>query len=172
MPGGLGVGAVAACALFAAISGSSPVTVIAIGSVMLLMLLREGYPDRYAVGVLTTPGRARHHHPAVHPDDRVRHHGVGYPQGVGVVDPATLFRAGILPGLLIAGALSAYTLYLHWPREGFTRTCRSATARARGCAVRLGDPAGPAEPVPARAHPRRHLRLAVVRQRFTGSASP
>ena len=55
-PGGLGIGAVLSCAFFAAISGSSPVTVIAIGSIIFPMLVAEGYSERYAMGVLTSAG--------------------------------------------------------------------------------------------------------------------
>ena len=43
-PGGLGLASIAACVIFAAISGSSPVTVIAVGSIMFPMLVKERYP--------------------------------------------------------------------------------------------------------------------------------
>src|SRR3954469_18942202 len=45
--GGLGLGAVLACALFAAVSGSSPATVVAIGSVMLPAMIAQGFPKRF-----------------------------------------------------------------------------------------------------------------------------
>jgi C4-dicarboxylate transporter, DctM subunit len=118
LPGGLGIGAVAACAMFAAISGSSPVTVIAIGGVMLPMLIREGYPERYAIGVLTTSGGLGIIIPPSIPMIVYAIMVSGTP-GVGVVDPAVLFRAGIGPGVFIALVLSAYTLYRFWPREDF-----------------------------------------------------
>lgn len=116
MPGGLGIGAVAACAMFAAISGSSPVTVIAIGSVMLPMMVREGYPERYALGVVTASGGLGIIIPPSIPMI-VYAIMVSGTEGVGVIDPAVLFRAGIGPGMFIASVLSLYTLYRFWPRE-------------------------------------------------------
>src|SRR4051812_31134827 len=54
--GALASPAVLACALFAAFSGSSPATVIAIGSIMLPAMVRQGYPKRFGAGVITTSG--------------------------------------------------------------------------------------------------------------------
>ncbi|MEQ1502102.1 MAG: TRAP transporter large permease subunit [Myxococcota bacterium] len=105
-----------ACAMFAAITGSSPVTVIAVGSVMFPMLLREGYPERYSLGVLTTAGSLGIVIPPSIPMI-VYAIMVSGADGVGPIDPADLFRAGIGPGLFIAGTLIAYTLFRFWPRE-------------------------------------------------------
>src|SRR5512141_787009 len=54
--GGLGLAGVLACALFAAVSGSSPATVVAIGSVMLPAMLKAGFPKQFGAGVVTTAG--------------------------------------------------------------------------------------------------------------------
>ena len=54
--GGLGLAGVVACALFAAISGSSVATVVGIGSIMLPALLQNGYPPRFGAGVIATSG--------------------------------------------------------------------------------------------------------------------
>src|SRR5580692_8081463 len=54
--GGLGLAGVIACALFAAISGSSVATVVGIGSIMLPALLQNGYPPRFSAGVIATSG--------------------------------------------------------------------------------------------------------------------
>src|SRR3981081_3074022 len=54
--GGLGLAGVMACALFAAVSGSSPATVIAIGSIMIPAMVRQGFPARFGAGVITTSG--------------------------------------------------------------------------------------------------------------------
>ena len=54
--GGLGLSAVVACALFAAVSGSSPATVVAIGSVILPAMVAQGYPRRFGAGIVTTSG--------------------------------------------------------------------------------------------------------------------
>ncbi len=55
-PGGLAVSTVFACVFFAAISGSSPVTVIAIGSIMLPALVKEGYDEKFSTGLVTSAG--------------------------------------------------------------------------------------------------------------------
>src|SRR5882757_8816988 len=54
--GGLGLSAVVGCALFAAVSGSSPATVVAIGSVILPAMIAQGYPKRFGAGIVTTSG--------------------------------------------------------------------------------------------------------------------
>lgn len=115
IPGGLAVGGVAACAMFAAISGSSPVTVIAIGTVMFPLLVKDGYPERFSVGLLTTAGGLGIIIPPSIPMI-VYAIMVSGQEGVGVIDPVVLFRAGIGPGLFIAATLSAYSVYLFWPR--------------------------------------------------------
>src|SRR5438477_8843486 len=50
--GGLGLAGVMACALFAAVSGSSPATVIAIGSIMMPAMVKQGLPKRFGAGVI------------------------------------------------------------------------------------------------------------------------
>src|SRR5512133_1433608 len=54
--GGLGLAGVMACALFAAVSGSSPATVVAIGSILLPAMIKQGFPPRFGAGVITTSG--------------------------------------------------------------------------------------------------------------------
>src|ERR671937_1763405 len=54
--GGLALAGVVACALFAAVSGSSPATVVAIGSVILPAMVAQGFPRRFGAGVVTTAG--------------------------------------------------------------------------------------------------------------------
>jgi len=116
LPGGLGVGAIAACALFAAISGSSPVTVIAIGTIMFPMLVRDGYSESYSIGMLTTAGGLGIIIPPSIPMIVYAIMVSGNPD-VGAIDPAVLFKAGILPGLFIALSLMAYTMFVMWPRD-------------------------------------------------------
>src|SRR5258706_6332271 len=54
--GGLALAGVLACALFAAVSGSSPATVVAIGSILLPAMVKQGFPKRFGAGVITTSG--------------------------------------------------------------------------------------------------------------------
>jgi C4-dicarboxylate transporter DctM subunit len=119
VPGGLGVAAVLACAFFAAISGSSPVTVIAIGSVMFPMLIADRYDENYSLGVLSSAGSLGIIIPPSVPMLIYAIMVSGQP-GVGVIDPTALFAAGIVPGLLIATCLILYTWYVTWPRAGTT----------------------------------------------------
>lgn len=54
--GGLAMASVLACMLFAAVSGSSPATVAAIGSIVLVGMARSGYPLSFAAGTISTAG--------------------------------------------------------------------------------------------------------------------
>jgi C4-dicarboxylate transporter, DctM subunit len=54
--GGLGLAGVMACALFAAVSGSSPATVVAIGSIIMPAMVKQGFPKRFGAGVIATSG--------------------------------------------------------------------------------------------------------------------
>jgi C4-dicarboxylate transporter DctM subunit len=56
LPGGEGISAVIACMGFAAISGSSPVTLIAVGSIMYPALIQRGYPENFSLGLVMTAG--------------------------------------------------------------------------------------------------------------------
>jgi len=60
--GGLGLAGVLACALFAAVSGSSPATVVAIGGILLPAMVKAGFPKRFGAGIVTAglpPSTAR-----------------------------------------------------------------------------------------------------------------
>src|SRR5512137_1883437 len=54
--GGLGLAGIIACAMFAAVSGSSPATVVAIGAIILPAMVAQGFPKRFGAGVITTSG--------------------------------------------------------------------------------------------------------------------
>jgi C4-dicarboxylate transporter, DctM subunit len=107
-PGGLGLASIFACVIFAAISGSSPVTVIAVGSIMFPMLVKDRYPENYSLGVLTSAGSLGIIIPPSVPMIIYAIMGSNQDQQV---SPNDLFVAGVLPGLFIALMLSVYTLY-------------------------------------------------------------
>jgi len=117
IPGGLGAAGILACAFFAAISGSSPVTVIAIGAIMFPLLIEERYPEPYAVGMLSTAGSLGIIIPPSIPM-LVYAIMVSAQPGVGHIDPTDLFKGGILPGVFIALVLTAYTFWLFRPQPG------------------------------------------------------
>ncbi len=102
--GGLALAGVVACALFAAVSGSSPATVVAIGSILLPAMVKQGYPKSFGVGVIGTAGGL----------------GILIPPSIVMVIYAVstnssigkLFIAGIVPGLLLAAVLLGVTWFV------------------------------------------------------------
>ncbi|MCX2716665.1 TRAP transporter large permease subunit [Helicobacter sp. MIT 21-1697] len=113
LPGGLPISAILACIIFAAVSGSSPATVVAVGSVMFLAIKSAGYPKSYAVGAITSAGSL----------------GILIPPSVvmivyGVtaeVSIEKLFMAGVIPGLMIGIMMMLYA-YVGAKRLGFKAT--------------------------------------------------
>ncbi|MDH4285548.1 MAG: TRAP transporter large permease subunit, partial [Gallionellaceae bacterium] len=101
--GGLGMAGVVACALFAAISGSSPATVVAIGSILLPAMVKAGFPNRFGAGIITTSGALGI---LVPPSIVMVMYSVATNTSVGA-----LFMAGVVPGIALAGVLGAVTWY-------------------------------------------------------------
>jgi C4-dicarboxylate transporter DctM subunit len=114
--GGLGLAAVVACALFAAVSGSSPATVVAIGSVLIPAMLKQGFPARFGAGVVTTSGALGI---LIPPSITMVLYSVSTNTSVG-----KLFIAGIVPGLLLATMLGVTTGYRAW-RHDYPRMARA-----------------------------------------------
>lgn len=110
LPGGLGMACIVACAFFAAISGSSSVTIIAIGGIIFPALVKDGYGDRFALGLLTVCGAIGTLLP---PSLPLIVYGVIAGNAVDDVrlkpDINQLFIAGIGPSVLTIVALCAYT---------------------------------------------------------------
>lgn len=125
IPGGLAVATILSCAVFAAISGSSPVTLLAVGTIMYPALLAHGYNRRFAMGALTSGGTL----------------GIIIPPSIplilyGIVTEtsiADLFIAGVIPGIMIAVALAGYSFWVnrHMPAEKLDFT-EFTTALRRG----------------------------------------
>src|SRR5882724_11202205 len=111
-PGGLGLAGVAACAMFAAISGSSVATVVAIGSIMMPAMVEHGYPKRFGVGVIATSGALGI---LVPPSIILVLYGVSTNTSIGA-----LFMAGIVPGIVLALMLAAVTFVVAL-RNGYPR---------------------------------------------------
>ncbi|MGX2971391.1 TRAP transporter large permease [Helicobacter sp. T3_23-1059] len=114
LPGGLPMSAILACIIFAAVSGSSPATVVAIGSVMFVAIREAGYPKSYAVGAITTAGSLGI---LIPPSVVMIVYGVtasGLSDLSGkeiVVSIEALFKAGIIPGLMIGGMMMIYAYF-------------------------------------------------------------
>jgi len=115
--GGLALGGVVACALFAAVSGSSPATVVAIGSILLPAMVKQGYPKKFGVGVIGTAGAL----------------GILIPPSIVMVIYAVstnssigrLFIAGIIPGLMLA-ALLMFVTWVVAKRRNYPRMKRAS----------------------------------------------
>jgi C4-dicarboxylate transporter DctM subunit len=119
-PGGLGLAGVAACALFAAVSGSSVATVVAIGSIILPAMVDHGFPKRFGAGVITTSGALGI---LVPPSIILVLYGVSTNTSIGA-----LFMAGVVPGILLASTLGALTFVMAW-RKGYPRLPRATWAQ-------------------------------------------
>lgn len=104
MPGGLALVALAACALFTAFTGASGVTIIALGAILYPALKQDHYPDNFNLGLVTTSGSLGL---LFAPSLPLILYGV-----VAEVSIDNLFRAGILPGLLMLLMLSGYSLWI------------------------------------------------------------
>ncbi len=97
LPGGLAIASVLACMLFAAVSGSSPATVVAIGSIVIAGMVRVGYTQSFATGVIVNAGTL----------------GILIPPSITMVIFAAvtetsvgrLFMGGVIPGLLLGLSL-------------------------------------------------------------------
>lgn len=116
IPGGLAVVSLVTCALFTAFTGASGVTIVALGGLLFPILLKEQYPERFSLGLITTSGSL----------------GLLFPPSLPLILYAItsnisidrLFAAGIIPGALLVIALSAYGIRqgkkLRIPKTPFT----------------------------------------------------
>lgn len=101
LPGGLAIVALTASALFTALTGGSGITILALGGLLYPMLLRDHYPERFSLGLVTTSGSL----------------GILFPPSLplivyGLVSQTRidhLFIAGVLPGLLLILLLACYS---------------------------------------------------------------
>jgi C4-dicarboxylate transporter DctM subunit len=102
--GGLGLAGVIACALFASVCGSSPATVVAIGSIVLPAMEKQGFPRRFGAGVIATSGALGI---LMLPSIVKVIYAVSTNTSVGA-----LFVAGVLPGLMLTVMLGVTTWYI------------------------------------------------------------
>jgi C4-dicarboxylate transporter DctM subunit len=114
--GGLALAGVLACALFAAVSGSSPATVVAIGSIMMPAMVRQGYPKGFGAGVITTSGALGI---LIPPSIVMVMYAVSTNSSVG-----KLFMAGVIPGLLLAFLLG-FTTWFKARKNNYPRMKRA-----------------------------------------------
>lgn len=131
MRGGLGMTSVLSCMMFAAISGSSPATVAAVGRVLYPSLVRDGYTPRYAIGSVTVAGSL----------------GILIPPSIPMIlygfvtetSITRLFIAGVIPGIIYGLGLLAMARFLAG-RANVPLQPRTSWAE-RGRALRSAGPA-------------------------------
>ncbi len=140
VPGGLAVAAVIGCIFFAAISGSSPVTVIAIGTIVYPAMINEGYSDRFSAGLVSSAGSLGI---LIPPSIPMIVYALVDPKGLAdppnymiarageSIDLRDLFFAGIGPGMLIGSIFIFYSVY-EGARIGHRNEKGTAVAKAAG----------------------------------------
>ncbi|MEL6519444.1 MAG: TRAP transporter large permease [Pseudomonadota bacterium] len=106
VPGGLVVSNLGACALFAAMSGSSPATCAAIGKMGIPEMRKRGYPDGVAAGSIAAGGTLGI---LIPPSVTMIVYGIATETSIG-----RLFLAGLVPGLMLMGLFMAWSLYSTW----------------------------------------------------------
>jgi len=113
LPGGMGVTTILSCALFAAISGASPVTLLALGAVLYPAVQEAGYSKRFALGAITSGGTLGL---IIPPSIPLIIYGLVTENSV-----ADLFMAGVGPGILMMTVLATYSWWVnrHLPSNSF-----------------------------------------------------
>ncbi|MGB4947148.1 MAG: TRAP transporter large permease subunit [Candidatus Competibacter denitrificans] len=101
--GGLAIASVLACMLFAAVSGSSPATVAAIGSIVIGAMVKSGYPQPYAAGIICNAGTLGI---LIPPSIVMVVYGAATETSVG-----QLFMAGVIPGIVL-GLMLMIAIYI------------------------------------------------------------
>lgn len=109
--GGLGITTILACTFFAAISGSGPGTVAAVGTLLIPSMIRNGYSPRYAAAAASSGGTIGI---LIPPSNPLIIYGI-----MGNVSITSLFTAGFIPGFMVAFCMSV-TAWLIARRQGFS----------------------------------------------------
>jgi tripartite ATP-independent transporter DctM subunit len=113
VPGGLIISNIGACAIFAALSGSSPATCAAIGKMGIPEMRARGFPDGLATGSIAAGGTLGI---LIPPSITMIVYGIATETSIG-----RLFLAGVLPGLMLTTLFMAWSLYTAW-RHGYSFT--------------------------------------------------
>ena len=114
--GGLAMASVMACMLFAAVSGSSPATVVAVGSIVIAGMVRAGYPQGFAAGVICNAGTLGI---LIPPSIVMVVYGAATETSVG-----KLFMAGVVPGIML-GLMLMVAIYVRARMIGLTKSPRA-----------------------------------------------
>ncbi|WP_026580970.1 TRAP transporter large permease [Bacillus sp. J33] len=118
--GGIAMATIITCMFFAAISGSGPATVAAIGGIMIPAMVQKGYDKRFATAVVASAGSIG---VIIPPSIPMVIYGVS-----GSVSIGDMFIAGIIPGILVGIGLMIYS-YIHSKKMGYTGTNHKTTIK-------------------------------------------
>ena len=108
LPGGLVISNLGACAIFAALTGSSPACCAAIGKMGIPEMRRRGYPDDVATGSICAGGTLGI---LIPPSITFILYGIATETSIG-----RLFLAGVMPGLMLTGLFMVWTIFIIWKR--------------------------------------------------------
>ena len=108
LPGGLVISNLGACAIFAALTGSSPACCAAIGKMGIPEMRRRGYPDDVATGSICAGGTLGI---LIPPSVTFILYGIATETSIG-----RLFIAGVMPGLMLTGLFMLWTVFIIWKR--------------------------------------------------------
>ncbi|RZT98500.1 C4-dicarboxylate transporter DctM subunit [Advenella incenata] len=123
--GGLAIASVMACCLFAAVSGSSPATVVAVGSIVIAGMVRSGYPQPFAAGVVCNAGTLGI---LIPPSIVMVVYGAATETSVGA-----LFMAGVVPGISL-GILLMIAIYIVARIKNYPRQPRASATEVMAAA--------------------------------------
>lgn len=117
VPGGLVISNLGACALFSAMSGSSPATCAAIGKMGIPEMRKRGYPDAVAAGSIAAGGTLGI---LIPPSVTMIVYGIATETSIG-----RLFLAGVMPGLLLVSLFMAWSIFSTWRQQGLSGALES-----------------------------------------------
>jgi C4-dicarboxylate transporter DctM subunit len=126
----MAIASIGACVIFASLSGSSPVTLIAIGGLMFPAMVKAGYRERFALGLVTTAGSLGC---LVPPSVPMLIYSISV-SGNERVDVRELFMTGLGPAIVISGMLALYS----FARSGKTSAEQAFSFARLGAALREG----------------------------------
>jgi C4-dicarboxylate transporter, DctM subunit len=131
LPGGLALAGIFACGIFAAISGSSPATVLAVGGILIPAMIQKKYPKEFSVGTVTTAGSL----------------GILIPPSIPMIvycvvtenSTGAMFMAGVVPGVLLTFILMAIALLIAKKRKIAAEPFPGMNAYLKGIAEAVWD---------------------------------